>query len=128
DKYGSEDKAIQAIYGLKQPQVTSDLDAVFEYATKLKAGNKVVAVAGFCWGGGQAFSYATHNPKIAAAFVFYGKPKDPDYKSIKAPGYGFYGGDDARITAEVPDVEKQMKTLDKKYEPVVYKGAQHAFM
>jgi carboxymethylenebutenolidase len=129
-EYGSEDKAIQAIYGLKQPQVTADLDAVFDYASKLEAGNKVVAVAGFCWGGGQTFSYATHNPKVASSFVFYGTaPKDEAaYKNINAPVYGFYGGDDFRITGEVPKVEKLMKSADKKYEPVIYKGAQHAFM
>jgi carboxymethylenebutenolidase len=129
-EYGSEDKAIQAIYGLKQPQVTADLDAVFNHATQIDAGNKVVAVAGFCWGGGQTFAYATHNPKIAAAFVFYGPaPKEEaDYKNIEAPVYGFYGGDDFRITSEVPKVEKRMKELGKKYEPVIYKGAQHAFM
>ena len=96
----------------------------------MSAGNKVVAVGGFCWGGGQTFAYATHNPNIASAFVFYGTaPKDEAaYKKIKAPVYGFYGGDDFRITGEVPEVEKRMKALGKKYEPVIYKGAQHAFM
>src|SRR6185369_4586841 len=71
-----------------------------------------------------------HNPDIAAAFVFYGPaPKvEADYKNIKAPVYGFYGGDDFRISGEVPKVQKLMKSLDKKYEPVIYKGAQHAFM
>jgi carboxymethylenebutenolidase len=129
-EYGSEDKAIKAIYGLKQDQVTADLDAVFKYAKELPAGNKIVAVGGFCWGGGQTFAYATHNPDVASSFVFYGTaPKDEAaYKNIKAPVYGFYGGDDFRITGEVPKVEKLMKSLDKKYEPVIYKGAQHAFM
>ena len=129
-EYGSEDKAIKAIYALKQEQVTADLDAVFKYAKEMSAGNKVVAVGGFCWGGGQTFAYATHNRDVASSFVFYGTaPKDEaDYKNIKAPVYGFYGGDDFRITGEVPKVEKIMKSLDKKYEPVIYKGAQHAFM
>jgi carboxymethylenebutenolidase len=96
----------------------------------MPAGNKVVAVGGFCWGGGQTFAYATHNPDVAAAFVFYGTaPKDEaDYEKIKAPVYGFYGGEDFRITGEVSNVEKRMKALEKKYEPVIYKGAQHAFM
>jgi carboxymethylenebutenolidase len=132
EAYASEQKAIEAISGLrsKQKQVAGDLDAVFEYASRLKAGNKKVAVAGFCWGGGQTFRYATHNPKIAAAFVFYGpEPDDEDaYKQIEAPVYGFYGGDDYRISGAVPDVEKRMKAAGKKYEPVIYKGAKHAFM
>jgi carboxymethylenebutenolidase len=129
-EYGAEDKAIQGIYKLPQQQVTADLDAVFDYASKLEAGNKVVAVSGFCWGGGQTFAYATHNPKVASSFVFYGPaPKDEAaYKEIKAPVYGFYGGDDFRISGAVPGVEKLMKSLDKKYEPVIYEGAKHAFM
>jgi len=129
-EYGGEDKATQGIYKLKQPQVSADLDAVFEYAQKMEAGNKVVAVGGFCWGGGQSFAYATHNPKIAAAFVFYGTaPKDEDaYKKIEAPVYGFYGGNDYRISGAVPDVEKRIKQLGKKYEPVIYDGAGHGFM
>jgi carboxymethylenebutenolidase len=128
--FGSEVKAIEGIHNLKPKQVTADLDAAFKYAQNLPAGNKAVAVAGFCWGGGQTFAYATHNPKIAAAFVFYGPApaEEADYEKIQAPVYGFYGGSDFRITGEVPTVEKRMKALKKKYEPVVYKGAQHAFM
>ena len=129
-EYGAEDKAIQGIYKLPQQQVTADLDAVFDYASKLEAGNKVVAVSGFCWGGGQTFAYSTHNPKIASSFVFYGPaPKDEAaFKDIKAPVYGFYGSEDFRITGAVPSVEKLMKSFDKKYEPVIYNGAKHAFM
>ncbi len=129
-EFGSEDKAIEGIYKLPQSQATADLDAVFNYAKELPASNKVVAVGGFCWGGGQTFNYATHNPLIAAAFVFYGPaPKDEkNYENIKAPVYGFYGGKDFRITGEVPAVEKRMKQLGKMYEPIAYEGAGHAFM
>lgn len=129
-EYGSEDKATQGIYKLPAAQVTADLDAVFQYAKEIPAGSKVVAVGGFCWGGGQSFAYATHNPDIAAAFVFYGSaPKDEAaYKNIKAPVHGFYGGKDNRITGEVPNVEKRMKQLGKIYDPVVYAGAGHGFM
>lgn len=128
--YESEDAAIKAIYKLPPDQVTADLDAVFKYAKQLPASNKVVAVGGFCWGGGQTFNYATHNPDIAAAFVFYGTaPKDETaYKNIKSPVYGFYGSQDARITLEVPTVAQRMKQFGKKYEPITYQGAQHAFM
>jgi carboxymethylenebutenolidase len=129
-EYASQDAATQGIYRLPPQQVTADLDAVFEYAKNMPGSNKVVAVAGFCWGGGQTFAYATHNPNIAAAFVFYGgAPRDnAAYEKIKAPVYGFYGGNDDRITGAVPDVEKRMKELGKKFEPVVYEGAGHGFM
>jgi carboxymethylenebutenolidase len=129
-EYGSEDAARNGIGKLPQEQVIADLDAVFEYGKNLPAGNKVVAVGGFCWGGGQTFKYATHNPNIAAAFVFYGSAPDGDaaYKKIEAPVYGFYGGNDFRITGQVPEVEKRMDDLGKDFEPVVYEGAGHGFM
>ena len=63
DSYPSEDAATQGIYKLKQDQVTADLDAVVAYAGTLTDSNKTIAVSGFCWGGGQTFAYATHNPK-----------------------------------------------------------------
>jgi carboxymethylenebutenolidase len=129
-EFGSEDKARDGIGKLPPDQVTADLDAVFEFAKKLKAGNGTVAVGGFCWGGEQTFRYATHNPNIAAAFVFYGGAPDDKapYQKIEAPVYGFYGGNDFRITGEVPDVAKRMNDLGKKFEPVVYEGAGHGFM
>jgi carboxymethylenebutenolidase len=129
-EYGSEDAARNGIGRLPAEQVTADLDAVYKYAKSMPAGNKVVAVGGFCWGGGKTFAYATHNPEIAAAFVFYGTaPQNAsDYAKIKAPVYGFYGGNDFRITGDVPNVEKRMKQAGKKYEPVSYEGAGHGFM
>lgn len=129
-EYGSDDKAMKGIYDLPAAQVLDDLDAVFKYAKEIPSGNKVVAVGGFCWGGGQSFNYATHNPNIAAAFVFYGSAPidEAAYKGIKAPVYGFYGGNDNRISSEVPNVEKRMKQLGKMYEPVTYVGAGHGFM
>jgi carboxymethylenebutenolidase len=130
EAYASQDAAIAGIGKLPPEQVRSDLDAVVQYAKQMDAGNGVVAVCGFCWGGGKTFEYATHNPNIAAAFVFYGSaPRDEDpYKKIESPIYGFYGGNDFRITGQVPEVEKRMEQLGKSFEPVVYDGAGHGFM
>ena len=47
---------------------------------------------------------------------------------IKAPIYGFYAGDDARIGATVPGTVEAMKAAGKPYEPVTYDGAGHGFM
>src|SRR3954447_15891187 len=47
----------KAIMSLPPDRVTADLNAAAEYAAKLPACNGKVAVAGFCWGGGQAFRF-----------------------------------------------------------------------
>jgi carboxymethylenebutenolidase len=60
---------------------------------------------------------------------FYGPPpKAEDMARIKARVYGFYGENDARIDAMIPDAKKAMKAAGKFYEPVTYKGAGHGFM
>ena len=125
----------QAIRDLPPDQLTADLNAVVAYVGKLPAANGKVAVAGFCWGGGQTFRYATNNPNIKAAFVFYGPTpattEGPDKAAlgrIKAPVYGFYAGNDARINAALPTTIELMKELGKTYEPVTYEGAGHGFM
>src|SRR5882672_8874672 len=51
----------RAIMTLPADQVTADLNACVEYVSKLPAANGKVAVAGFCWGGGQSFRFATNN-------------------------------------------------------------------
>src|ERR1700726_163963 len=123
------DKATEAVSHLNPDQVTADLNAVADYALKLPASNGKLFVAGFCWGGGQAFRFATNRPDLSAAFVFYGPPPDKDAMArIKAPIYGFYAGNDARIGATVPATIEQMKAAGKTYEPVTYEGAGHGFM
>jgi carboxymethylenebutenolidase len=47
---------------------------------------------------------------------------------ISAPVYGFYGANDARIGATIPDTEAAMKAAGKRYEPVTHEGAGHGFM
>ena len=129
DSYESVDAATKGIYALKDEQVMTDLDAAAAYAKKLEAANGKIASIGFCWGGGKSFVYATHNPELAAALVFYGTaPEESAMAKIKAPVYGFYGGNDNRITGQVPRVTEAMKKAGKKYEPVVYEGAGHGFM
>jgi carboxymethylenebutenolidase len=118
-----------AIMHLHADQITADLNAVADYGLKLPAATKKLFVAGFCWGGGQTFRFATDRPDIAAALVFYGPPPEKDAMSrIKTPVYGFYASLDARIGATVPDTVERMKQLGKTYEPVTYEGAGHGFM
>jgi len=119
----------EAVSKLNPDQVTADLNAAADYGKKLPASNGKLYVAGFCWGGGQTFRFATSRGDLSAAFVFYGPPPAKDALSrIKAPVYGFYAGNDARIDATIPDTIAAMKAAGKTYEPVTYEGAGHGFM
>jgi carboxymethylenebutenolidase len=124
------DGARKAISALPKEQVKSDLDAASDYALKIPASNGALAVCGFCWGGGVTFAYANENPKLKAAYSFYGPALDEASKvaNIPCPVYGFYAENDARVNATIPKAEELMKAAGKKYEPVIYKGAGHGFM
>lgn len=128
--FPSSDAAREGISKLDADQVTRDLAAVADYVTALPAANGKVAVAGFCWGGGQSFRFATNRPNLAAAFVFYGNAPDEPVAlaRISAPVHGFYGGNDARIGAGIPATVEKMKAAGKVYEPVTYDGAGHGFL
>jgi carboxymethylenebutenolidase len=129
DSLGGADGARSKIQGLPQAQIDADLDAAIAYAKKLDACNGQVVVGGFCWGGAKTFLYATHNPDIKAGLVFYGSAAKPeDMPKIKAPIYGFYGSNDARINAGLPAAIEAMKAAGKVYEPITYEGAGHGFM
>lgn len=126
---GGPDAATKVIGTLPPDQITADLDAVADYAMKLPAANGKIAVGGFCWGGAQTFRYATNNKDLKAAFVFYGTPPSVESMArINCPVYGFYAGNDARVTATVPKTVDLMKQEKKSYEPVTYEGAGHGFM
>jgi carboxymethylenebutenolidase len=125
----AEGKTMEAVSHLNPDQVTADLNAAADYALKIPASNGKLFVGGFCWGGGQTFRFATNRADLAAAFVFYGPPPDKDAMArIKAPVYGFYAGNDARIGAMIPDAVAQMKAAGKTYDIVTYEGAGHGFM
>src|SRR6266404_6299281 len=130
-KFEDLDGARKATSALPKEQVKADLNATADFAlTKIAAGNGTLAVCGFCWGGGWAFQYASINPKLKAAYSFYGTPVDnaEDAAKIACPVYGFYAEKDERVNAGVPKAEELMKAAGKKYEPVIYKGATHGFM
>jgi carboxymethylenebutenolidase len=129
EAFASPDEARTAIYGLEAERVAADLRAVVRYGRTMEAGDGRVAVAGFCWGGSTAFAYAAEDDSIEGAFVFYGgAPEEAVMARIGAAVYGFYGGNDARITSAVPEVERAMAAAGKRYEAVVYEGAGHGFM
>jgi carboxymethylenebutenolidase len=128
--YADVDEARKAISELPETQIKAYLDATSEYALKIPAGKGTLAVCGFCWGGGWVFQYANMNPKLKAAYSFYGTAADSESKiaNIACPVYGFYAGNDERVNATVPTAQDLMRRANKKYEPVIYGGAGHGFM
>ena len=128
--FPDQDAAVEAISKLPPEQITADLNATADYVSALPAFNGKVAVAGFCWGGGQSFRFATNRQDLKAAFVFYGSGVSTKEaaNNIQCPVYGFYAGNDARITATVPNTIELMKEAEKTYDPVTYEDAGHGFM
>ena len=127
---GSSDAVRKAISSLPPEQITADLHTMANYVAQLPACNGKLAVAGFCWGGSQTFRFATNDKRLKAAFVFYGTATDSeqDLARIACPVYGFYAGNDARVSATVPQTTEMMKKVGKVYEPKTYEGAGHGFM
>lgn len=126
--FASSDDARNAIYKLDANAVTINLQAAANYVKALPSCNGKLAVGGFCWGGSQTFRFATDYKNLSAACVFYGTGPNEGFSNIDCPVYGFYGGNDNRVNATIEGSQQAMKKAGKEYQPVIYEGAQHAFM
>jgi len=127
--FPDQSATVKAVSALPDAQVQGDLDAAADYGKKLPAASAKLYVAGFCWGGAKSFAFATHRKDLSAAFVFYGTPPPADaMNNIVAPVYGFYAGNDGRVSSTIPQTTQDMKAAGKVYEPVTYDGAGHGFM
>jgi carboxymethylenebutenolidase len=126
----SRDDVVKMVRELKPDETTARLNAVREWAIKLPAANGKSGTVGYCWGGSASFAYASAQPGLNAAVVYYGTaPTDEAaIAAIKAPVLGNYGGDDARVGATVAPTEAAMKKAGKSYEPHTYDGAGHGFL
>jgi carboxymethylenebutenolidase len=128
DSFASRDDVVKAVRNLKPDDVTQMLDATADFAKAIPSANGKLASVGFCWGGGTSFSFATHRADLSAAVVCYGTPPTADaMKNIHCPVFGFYGKDDARVTATVPKAEAEMKEAGKSYQSKIFDGAGHGF-
>jgi len=129
ESVGSRDQVVALIRSVTPDDQVAVLNATREFALKIPAANGKIGTVGFCWGGGASFNYATAQPALNAAAVYYGtSPATEKLAAIKAPVMGFYGGSDARVTSTVQPAADEMKKLGKPYEPHVYDGAGHGFL
>jgi carboxymethylenebutenolidase len=129
EAFASRDEVVAAVRTLTPKDVVAALNAVRAYGTKLPSANGKSGSVGFCWGGGMSFLYATAQPELNAAVVYYGTSPSADaLASIKAPVLGLYGGNDARVNATIEPASAELKKLGKSYEPHIYDGAGHGFL
>ena len=123
------DAARAAFRNVSDDDVLRDLDSAYNYLQShamVRQGQ--TGVIGFCWGGQRCFLYATANPNLKAAVVFYGTtPPEDAMAKIQAPVLANYGETDQRITSRVPETEAAMRRLGKRYDFRIYPGAGHAF-
>ena len=129
EAFASRDDVVKAVRDLSPPDVVAMLDAVKGYGMSIPAASQKFATVGFCWGGAQSFYYATVQPNLGAAVVYYGtSPATEALTAVRAPVLGLYGEDDARVTTTVAPAAEKMKELGKVYVPHIYKGAGHGFL
>jgi carboxymethylenebutenolidase len=129
EAFSSRDDVVKAVRDLSAPDVVSILNAVIHYGTSLPAATQKFATVGFCWGGAQSFYYATAQPNLSAAIVYYGtSPPQEALTAIHAPVLGLYGEDDARVTSTIQPAAEKMKELGKTYITHIYKSAGHGFL
>jgi carboxymethylenebutenolidase len=128
--FPTSDAAREAISKLTREQILADLASTAAYVRALPSANGKLAVMGFCWGGGRTWDTANTVDGLSLAMPFYGTGPATEEAAagIEAPVYGFYGGDDARVNATIEPTKAIMDKLGKRYEPVIYEGAGHAFM
>jgi carboxymethylenebutenolidase len=118
------------ISSLPKNEVAQDLDATFAYLKTLKSvrGDRIGTI-GFCWGGGQSFQYAAHNPDLKAFVVCYGpSPSPAEVARIRAKGLGVYAENDARINANLPALDTAVRQAGNDYAYAIYPGTGHGFI
>ena len=72
ESVSSRDDAVALVRNLTPEEVDARMNAVRAYGLKLPAANGKTATIGFCWGGATSFRYATVQPDLNAAVVYYG--------------------------------------------------------
>lgn len=118
--------------GLDEDLALADLDSTLRWIrVEKRTAKSKVGVVGFCMGGRLSELFALHEPALAAAVMFYGRPEaNPQRLSgMRVPLQGHFGAEDQGITPEVVAAFRTaLVSVGKKAEIYEYSGAGHAFM
>ncbi|HWO73639.1 MAG TPA: dienelactone hydrolase family protein [Dehalococcoidia bacterium] len=122
---------LQLLNQVRPEDHVRDLQAAFDYLKSqpfVRAG--ALGVTGFCYGGGFTFDITAASADVKASVPYYGtaaRALTIGLDRTKAAVLVIYGGNDARITGERPQVEAALQAAGTTFQIQVYEGAGHAF-
>ncbi len=110
-------------------ETVGKLQAVFSYLYNHPRSNGQIAIVGFCFGGTYSFALACTGVGLKAAVPFYGRPPEPleKIKAMKCPVLAFYGEQDTKLMASLPQLKDAMAKYGKQFVDIVYPNTGHAF-
>jgi carboxymethylenebutenolidase len=110
DAFASRDDVTKAVSGLDRQEVMKRLDAVRTYAIALPSSDGHSMAIGFCWGGTTTFAYASAQPRLNGAVVYYGTAPEDEaaLERLRVTVLGFYGEQDARVGATIEPTRAAM--------------------
>ena len=90
DAFPSMDATTKAVSGLDAAVVNADLDAAADYGKKIPAANGMIAVTGFCWGGGNPspsprIAKTSPQPSSSTALAHLTSPRSPLPSTASTP-------------------------------------------
>lgn len=125
------DNAIRtAVYHLDEGEVFKDLDVVMKYASNHPQSNGKMAIAGFSWGGTEAFRFIRGRSDIKAAFIFHAicLTSEKDINQIQVPVFGYFSAGDTYSYPSVAKCAEISKYAKKTFVNRVYEGSGQHFM
>jgi carboxymethylenebutenolidase len=89
---------------------------------------RAIGSVGYCMGGGLSAQLACTDPDLGAAAIYYGaSPSAEQVAQIRCPVRGFYGQDDPRVIAGLPEFEAALKAAGVDHQLRIYPDTGHAF-
>ena len=110
-------------------ETLAKVEACFSYVTEQAGVDNRVGIMGFCFGGTYSFSLAIHEPRLKVALPFYGHVDDSveRLQAITCPILAFYGANDERLMAQLPELKSNMAAAGVDFSAQVYPDCGHAF-
>ena len=114
--------------GASDERLVGDMKAGVDELARRLPGQKLAAI-GFCFGGGMVWALLdAGEPRLAAAFPFYGPaPDQPDFAGNTAAVLAVYAELDSRVNASRDAAEQALTAAGLTHEMKTYPGVDHAF-